>query len=63
MKLIEHMVLVNAEDQQERGLLVNTINGIIDVLSKEEAELIRSWEHMSPVEPDQENETAKKLFS
>lgn len=62
MKLIEHMVLVNAEDRQERGLLVNTINGIIDVLSREEAELVRAWEHAPQVEADPENETEKALY-
>lgn len=50
MKLITHKVLVDAGDKQERVLLVNTITGTVDVLSKEEAALLRAWEQAQNIE-------------
>ena len=62
MKLIKHMVLVEASDTKERGLLVNTITGSIDVLSKEEAALVKEWKDKPEIAENPEEEPAASLW-
>ena len=62
MKLIKHMVLVDAEDSQKRYLLVNTINGRIDVLTEEETGLINKWKDLFELEGEIQGQTATELY-
>lgn len=59
MQLITHKVVVDAEDRQRRSLLVNTITGSIDVLSKEEAEMLRAWDAAPNIERPTEAQAAE----
>lgn len=62
MKLITHKVLVDAGDKQERGLLVNTITGTIDVLSKAETALLRTWDQAQAVRVQPGDSQAAALY-
>lgn len=59
MVLIENMLLVNLEDKENHQILINTLNGKVNILSKEETECVKSWQKMKNI---QYKEKERALF-
>ena len=51
MKLIENMVCIKVNDDENRSLIINTLNGNINVISEEEAIWVQKWKEKNDILP------------
>ena len=56
MKLIKHLIVVDVDN--EKKLLVNSLNGVIDQVSSSVCEIIDNWKSLEEIEPQGDLEKA-----
>ena len=60
MRLIYNCLIVDVENENKNGILINTLNGNICIVNEEEKKSIVKWQEVDEINP--RNEQERKLF-
>lgn len=56
MQLIKNMEIVDAKNDKNEGIMINTLNGNISILSADEKDTIKKWQQSNNINPDNDSE-------